>query len=50
LYWQEGAYTDALTWATNFRLGEGRLEIETARGEVLVFEVMDDGPVVSPEP
>ena len=31
-------YTDALTWATNYRLGEGRLEIETARGEVLIFE------------
>jgi len=49
LYQQEGDYTDALTWATNFRLGEGRLEIETARGEVLAFEVMDDEPVVSPE-
>jgi heat shock protein HslJ len=50
LYQQEGAYTDALTWATNYRLGEGQLEIETARGELLVFEVMDDEPVVSPEP
>ena len=38
LYRQEGAFTDALTWTTNYRLGEGRLEIETARGELLVFE------------
>jgi heat shock protein HslJ len=50
LYWQEGAYTDALTWATSFRFGEGRLEIETARGELLAFEVMDGEPVISPEP
>lgn len=38
LYEQEGRYTDALTWATHYRLGEGRLEIETARGELLIFE------------
>ena len=38
LYLQEGAFTDALTWTTNYRLSEGRLEIETARGERLVFE------------
>lgn len=38
LYRQEGQYTDALTWATNYRLGEDRLEIDTARGELLVFE------------
>jgi heat shock protein HslJ len=50
LYWQEGAYTDALTWTTNYRLGEGQLEIETARGEVLAFELMDDEPALSPEP
>jgi hypothetical protein len=49
LYRQEGDYTDALTWATNYRLGEGRLEIETARGEVLVFGPMDGDPVPSPE-
>jgi len=49
LYQQEGAYTDALTWATNYRLGEGQLEIETARGELLVFEAMDDQPVVTLE-
>ena len=50
LYRQEGNYTDALTWATNYRLGEGRLEIETARGESLVFELMGDEPVAGPEP
>jgi heat shock protein HslJ len=38
LYRQEGQYTDALTWATNYRLGKDRLEIATARGELLVFE------------
>ena len=38
LYRQEGQYTDALTWATNYRLSEERLEIDTARGELLVFE------------
>jgi len=38
LYRQEGQYTDALTWATNYRLGQGQLEIHTARGEVLRFE------------
>ena len=43
---QEGEYTTALGWATDYRLSEepalsqpnGRLEILTARGEVLVFE------------
>lgn len=49
LYYQEGAYTDALTWATNFRLDGGRLEIETARGEVLVFELVETQPVLGPE-
>lgn len=34
---REGAYTDALTWATGFRLDNGQLEIRTARGEVLAF-------------
>jgi heat shock protein HslJ len=48
LYRQEGQYTDALTWATNYRLGEGQLEIETARGEVLVFELMNAQPVDRP--
>lgn len=38
LYRQEGAYTDALTWATNYRLGDGWFELFTARGEVLLFE------------
>ena len=49
LYKQEGQYTDALTWATNYRLGEGRLEIHTARGEVLVFEPPSVEPVVRRE-
>ena len=49
LYLQEGQYTDALTWATNYLLGEGRLEIRTARGEVLVFEPPPVEPVVRPE-
>jgi heat shock protein HslJ len=38
LYRQEGTYTDALTWATNYRLDDGRFELFTARGEVLLFE------------
>lgn len=46
LYEQEGQYTDALTWATNYLLGEGRLEIRTARGEVLVFEPPTVKPAV----
>jgi heat shock protein HslJ len=35
---QEGQYTDSLSWASDYRLGEGRLEILTARGETLTFE------------
>ncbi len=49
IYLQEGRFTDALTWATNYRLGEGRLEIETARGEVLSFEPSPRAPAVRPE-
>ncbi|MDY6877729.1 MAG: META domain-containing protein [Chloroflexota bacterium] len=37
---QEGQYTDHLSWVTNYRLSEGQLEILTARGEVLVFELL----------
>jgi heat shock protein HslJ len=44
LYRQEGGYTDALTWATNYRLGEGQLDLLTARGEVLVFEPLASEP------
>jgi heat shock protein HslJ len=48
---QEGQYTTSLGWTTNYRLGEesalslpkGRLEILTARGEVLVFEPLPEG-------
>ncbi len=39
---QEGEYTTSLEWATNYRLEEGRLEILTARGEVLVFELLPE--------
>ncbi len=49
IYLQEGRYTDALTWATNYRLGEGCLEIETARGEVLSFEPHPEVSAVRPE-
>jgi heat shock protein HslJ len=49
LYRQEGQYTDALSWATNFLLDEGRLEIRTARGEVLIFEPPSVEPAVRPE-
>ncbi|MGD9317005.1 MAG: META domain-containing protein, partial [Anaerolineae bacterium] len=44
LYLQEGAYTDALTWATNYRLSDDRFELLTARGEVLVFEPLTGKP------
>ena len=44
LYRQEGDYTDALTWATNYRLSEGQLELLTARGEDLVFEPLAGKP------
>jgi heat shock protein HslJ len=49
LYRQEGQYTDALSWATNYLLDEGRLEIQTARGEVLIFEPPSVEPAVRPE-
>ena len=39
---QEGEYTTSLEWATNYRLSEGRLEISTARGEVLTFEPLPE--------
>jgi heat shock protein HslJ len=35
---QEGRYTTLLGWATGYRVEEGKLEILTKRGEVLVFE------------
>jgi heat shock protein HslJ len=38
LYRQEGRYTDALSWATRYRVSEEALEIWTARGEVLLYE------------
>lgn len=44
LYKQEGNYTDALTWATNYRLNGDRFELLTARGEVLVFEPLAGEP------
>lgn len=45
VYLQEGKYSDALTWTTNYRLKDGLLEITTARGEVLIFEPLPDKPV-----
>ena len=49
LYLQEGAYTDALTWTTNYRLSEDRFELLTARGEVLLFEPLTGEPEPSLE-
>ncbi|UCC63551.1 MAG: META domain-containing protein [Anaerolineae bacterium] len=54
---QEGEYTTVLGWASDYRLGEepalseppGRLEILTARGEVLVFEPLPEGANASLE-
>jgi heat shock protein HslJ len=39
---QEGQFTSALGWTSDYRLGEGRLEIVTERGEVLVFEALPE--------
>jgi heat shock protein HslJ len=47
---QEGEYTTSLQWATDYRLSEelalsgskGQLEILTARGEVLLFELLPE--------
>jgi len=46
---QEGEYTTILGWATDYGLGEGKLEILTARGEVLVFEPLPEGADASLE-
>lgn len=46
---QEGEYTTILEWATDYRLGEGKLEILTARGEVLVFESLPEDAAASLE-
>ena len=46
---QEGEYTTILGWATDYRLSKGRLEILTARGEVLVFEPLPEGADASLE-
>jgi heat shock protein HslJ len=43
---QEGAYTTSLGWTTHFRLGEGRLELLTTRGEVLLFEPLEGEPTL----
>jgi heat shock protein HslJ len=34
---QKGNYTTMLSWTTNYRLAEDRLELSTARGEVLIY-------------
>jgi len=46
---QEGQYTTILEWATNYRLSQGRLEILTARGEVLTFESLPEDAAASLE-
>jgi heat shock protein HslJ len=46
---QEGQYTTILGWATDYWLGEGKLEILTARGEVLVFEPLSEDATASME-
>lgn len=46
---QEGQYTTILGWATDYRLGEGKLEVLTARGEVLVFESLPEDAAASLE-
>jgi heat shock protein HslJ len=46
---QEEQYTDSLSWATNYRLNEGQLEVLTARGEVLVFEPLPENSDASLE-
>jgi ligand-binding sensor domain-containing protein/heat shock protein HslJ len=47
---QEGEYTTSLERATNYRLEEGQLEILTARGEVLVFELLAPFPLHASPP
>jgi heat shock protein HslJ len=39
-YVREGKFTDSLTWARHWRIVNDQLEIHTAGGGVLVFEVM----------
>ncbi len=46
---QEGEYTTSLEWATDYHLGERKLEILTARGEVLVFESLPEDAVANLE-
>lgn len=33
----QGQFTDSLTWARHWRIVDGRLEMRTERGELLVF-------------
>jgi heat shock protein HslJ len=39
-YVREGQYTDNLTWARHWRIRDDQLEIQTAQGDNLVFEVV----------
>jgi heat shock protein HslJ len=39
---QEGAYTTSLGWTDHYRLSEGELELLTVRGEVLLFEPLEE--------
>lgn len=45
---KEGGFTTTLGWADNYRIVEDRLEIVTARGEILVFERIP-GPFSGPQ-
>jgi heat shock protein HslJ len=39
-YIREGQFTDNLTWARHWRIHDDQLEIHTAQGSVLVFEIV----------
>ncbi len=42
IHQQEGAYTDAFSWASGYRLEGEQLELLTSRGETLLFSPLDD--------
>ena len=47
-YWAlEGRFTDALSWARHWRIADGRLELRTMRGEVLIFAPYTPMPEVT---
>lgn len=49
LWLQEGQYTTNLSMATDYRLSDGRLEIFTAPGDVLIYEPLPDDADTSHE-